>query len=160
MGDDRRPDKRLAVLLTAAGLLATVVFCIWIRADKESIRKADVSKLTEETDVTAGIEEIVQGEYIQVEGYAYIEGESIHEVNQHVLLYDRQENAYWQIPTQMDVEEEHNEVEEGGKNYEKGGFLAKVKTASLEPDLSEYEICIAYQNDGHRVLVHTGVLLN
>ena len=35
-------------------------------------------------------------------------------------------------------------------------FSARAKASGLEHPAEEYEICIAYRNDGHNALVHTG----
>ncbi len=160
MEDGRQVDRRGAALLLAAGLAASALFCAGIRADKERIQTADVSALTEEAEVTAAVEEVTAGEYIRIEGYAYIEGESVHAAAQKVLLRSGEDGEYLEIPTRMQVKEELNRVPEGGKNHEKGGFQAKVRASALALAPSEYEICIAYQNDGHRVLVDTGVRLD
>lgn len=154
------PKKKTAVCIAAGGMALVLLFCVQIRRDKERIREADVSDLTEETTLVFVIDEVTLGEYIRVEGYAYVAGESIHTVDQRVLLYDAQENRYYEIPTQLKAREELNQTDEDKKNYSGGGFLAKVKTAALKKDCSEYEICVAYRSDGHRMLAHSNRMLD
>lgn len=146
--------------MLAAGMALVFLFCLLIRLDKERIIPADVSDLTEKADVICVIGEVMPGEYIQIRGYAYIEGESIHTADQNVLLYDREEEDYVELRTQMEIKEELNQTASHGKNHSAGGFRAKVKASALKREYGDYEICLAYRNDGHKVLIHTGKDLN
>ncbi len=154
----KEPDKRTAICIAMAGMALVLLFCALIRMDKEKIREADVSDLTEETDVTCVIESVTPGEYIRIDGYAYVEGESIHTADQQVLLYDAKEERYLQLPTQMNRKEALDQTDDAKKNYSGGGFFAKAKASRL--GAADYEICLAYRSNGHRVLVHTGIKLN
>lgn len=160
MRENREPDKRIALGILAAGTALVFLFCLLIRMDKERIVPMDVSDLSEEADVTYIIEDVIPGEYMEIRGYAYIEGESIHTADQRVLLYDREEQKYVEVRTQTEIREELNKTTSYGKNHSAGGFKAKVKASAFEKTYDRYEICIAYRNDGHRVLVHTGRDLN
>lgn len=57
----KEPDKRTAICIAMAGMALVLLFCALIRMDKEKIREADVSDLTEETDVTCVIESVTPG---------------------------------------------------------------------------------------------------
>lgn len=148
--------KRTAVFLAAGGMLLVFLFCLMIRMDKEWIRKAEISDLTEQGSAVCEIDCVMPGEYIRIEGYAYVKGESIHTADQRVLLRDSKEDIYLELSTQMQEREELNQTDEYKKNYSGGGFLAKVRSAALEKAPSEYEICVAYRSDGHRILMHSG----
>ena len=90
-----------------------------------------------------------------MDGYAAVEGERFESVDTRVVLYHAEDDTYILLPTQM-VESEAARQATGLPLAQYGGFSARAKASGLEHPVEEYEICIAYRNDGHNALVHTG----
>ena len=88
-------------------------------------------------------------------GWACVEGEPFPDVDIRVVLYHAEDDTYILLPTQM-VESEAARQATGLPLAQYGGFSARAKASGLEHPVEEYEICIAYRNDGHNALVHTG----
>lgn len=141
-------------VLAACGVAAfTLLWSVGLRSPKP----LDPADYTEEApagflfDVSCSL----QDELIQLEGYAAVEGERFESVDTRVALYHSGDDAYLLLPTQMKASEAARKAT-GLPLAEYGGFLALVKQSQLDHPLGEYEICIAYRNDGHNALVHTG----
>lgn len=108
--------------------------------------------------------EFVGNAYI-IKGWLHKIGENMGYVNNRIVLYDAQANAYIGIPTQRVDRPEIESVHGAGFGYRNGGFLAKVKTSKLS-DIKNYEICMLYRS-GHdanpskrnNILVKTGYML-
>lgn len=90
-----------------------------------------------------------------IDGYAAVKDERFESVDTRVALYHPGTDSYLLLPTQMQESEAARQAT-GLPLAEYGGFAARVKAADLKYPAAEYEICIAYRNDGHNALVHTG----
>lgn len=95
-----------------------------------------------------------------LEGYALIDGERLEWVDDFVALYHAGSGKYLRIPTLMiwsDTAAALQSAHDGRAGY--AGFGAYAAPDSLAQPAEEYEICLLYATNHHRILVHTGKTL-
>ena len=80
---------------------------------------------------------------------------ALESVDTRVVPYHAEDDTYILLPTQM-VRARPPGRPPAFPLAQYGGFSARAKASGLEHPVEEYEICIAYRNDGHNALVHTG----
>ena len=150
-------QKRVVVFLCALAVCGVAVFTLLWSAGLRTPKTLDPAEYTESApegflfDVTCTL----QDGLLCVDGYAAVENERFESVDTRAVLYHSGTNSYLLLPTQMQSSEAARQAT-GLPLAEYGGFAARVKASKLEYPLAEYEICIAYRNDGHNALVHTG----
>ena len=150
-------QKRVVIFLCVLAVCGVLGFTLLWSAGLRTPKVVDPSDYTE--DMPSGflfdVECTSQDGLLCVDGYAAVEGERFESVDTRVILYHAGDESYLLIPTQM----QKSEAARQATNLplaEYGGFAARVKLSHLAHPTEEYEICIAYRNDGHNALVRTG----
>lgn len=95
-----------------------------------------------------------------LEGYALIDGERLEWVDDFVALYHAGAGKYLRFPTLMvwsDAAAARQSAADSRAGY--AGFGAYAAPGSLAHPAGEYEVCLLYATNHHRILVHTGKTL-
>lgn len=95
-----------------------------------------------------------------LDGYALIDGERLEWVDDFVALYHAGSGKYLRIPTLMvwsDAAAALQSAADSRAGY--AGFGAYAAPDCLARPAEEYEICLLYATNHHRILVHTGKTL-
>lgn len=149
--------KRVVVFLCALAVCGVAAFTLLWSWGLRAVRVLDPAEYTQQApagfvfDTACSLRDGV----LCVDGYAAVEGERFESVDTRVVLYHAEDDTYILLSTQM-VESEAARQATGLPLAQYGGFSARAKASGLEHPAEEYEICIAYRNDGHNALVHTG----
>lgn len=149
--------KRVVIFLCALAICGVAAFTLLWSHGLRAVRALDPAQYTEPAPAGFVFDAVCtrQDGLLRVDGYAAVEGERFESVDTRVVLYHAGDDAYVLLPTQM-VESEAAQQATDLPLAQYGGFAALAQESRLEHPVGEYEICLAYRNDGHNALVHTG----
>lgn len=95
--------------------------------------------------------------FIKLEGYAYVPGQSIDYANIKVLAYNSTEDKYYELPTESVKKTKITKKAEDGCNYDNCGFCAVVLAEKMWDDARFFIRC---QNNGVDILADTGAVFD
>lgn len=101
-------------------------------------------------------------DFITINGWAFVEGDTIKTYECHVVLKDNTTNEYIKLPTKLVTRQDVTAAFKDSKaefNYDKSGFEAKLKLDELKNPLENYEVYLDYSNNNANKLVKTAILL-
>ncbi|MCM1257335.1 MAG: hypothetical protein NC307_05740 [Roseburia sp.] len=148
-------EKKTAVavmggIFSACVLVFLLVLFWWnqrIMAVDVSHCEIDSGQLTYKLTKTYGTN------FIKLEGYAYVPGQSIDYANIKVLAYNPAEDKYYELPTESVKKTSVAKKAKDGYNYDYCGFSSVVLARKIWDDTKFYIRC---QNNGVDILADTG----
>lgn len=123
-----------------------------------------VSKVREvivaETDTTGILYSIdkleAKKKKLSVSGWAFIEGQTIHNGDSKIILRNNRTGKGYEIPTKLVERADLNDVFSHGVDYSKSGFTSTVDTWKFDLKYDPHEIVIGYFKDGNELYIPTG----
>lgn len=151
------PPRRTVLLGLAAACAAlclgfVVVLVVSLRAPA-AVVQTDYSDATPEAMrwEISGIDQ--SGDTLAILGWACVENERFESVDIRPALMGR-DGKGWMLPTVLREDETARQAAGDVVFGEYGGFTGRCDMGSIPP--GSYEVCIAYDCNGLRTLIHTG----
>lgn len=153
----KKSYDKTKVSYVVAGIFAAVVllFILFLYWSNQRVVKADVSSAQTQISGEIKYELNTKGKgfrYLKIDGYVYEKGISIDTALVDVLVYDKDKDEYYQLPTESVQKKKITKKENDGCNYDYCGFSSVVLRKYLPNGGKFYIRC---RNNGKNLLIET-----
>lgn len=152
-------DKKTAVRwIGGIFALCGAVFLLFLFFWSQRIRPVDVSGCQiDNGQMVYKIEKTYGEEFIKLEGYAYVPGQSIDYADIRVVAYNPVKDKYYELPTECTINKKRTKKEDDGFNYDNCGFSSVVLADKVEKGTKFFIRCC---HNGKDILLDTGEEFN
>lgn len=159
-------SKKSVFIVIFGGLLCLLIFSVGIY--NSFAEKTIIYNKAENTEANNLCFAIDSQEYdkgtniLSIKGWAVLKGESIKSYKCNVILKDKETGSLLRLPTKLVIRKDVTEAlksSDSNFNYDKSGFIARVRLDKIEKSLQNYEIYLDYKNNDANLFVKTGVFL-
>jgi len=134
-------------------LLVTIGSPFIIYKNFSTIHYFTIQQIESTGEIYYNIDNFQVGDFINIRGWAFKEGEDIEKNNIHIVLKSRNSVKGSIIKTEMVVRKDVSDFYKAGNKYDNSGFVSRVKAKKLRD--GNYDIYILYRNDDLNILEKT-----
>ena len=144
--------KRLAIV----GLILIFLFALIVLIQYSMLKPYTLGNNTtvDDVDIVESVAVNKGTRMIEIVGYAYKTGENVETFNSSFILKNKESGKMYKMHTTMEKRLELMAVDEI-YDCSNCGMIAKSFTIGLKPGI--YDVCIAYNNNGHDIFSETGI---
>lgn len=153
-------SPKIIAYIAAAGTCLIVLLCLFLSRHEMRIEAVDVSGLTIPKDEaamdvrTASYAKDAYGNNsVSIKGWCVLKGRETAPIAIHVVLKDRSDGTYYQLPTTIVKRENVTKKMDDGVNYDNSGFSAVNNRFPLDGEA--YDIYLSYEIGDDRYLIDT-----
>ncbi|MCI8876040.1 MAG: hypothetical protein HFI77_08310 [Lachnospiraceae bacterium] len=152
--DKKYEKKNVLMILGGIFLAVSLLFLLALFWWNQRIVPVDVGGCeADQGQLTYKITKTYGTNFIKLEGYAYVPGQSIDYADISVIAYHPGEDKYYRLPTEIVKKTKITKKVKDGHNYDYCGFSSVVLADKIWDDTKFYIRC---QNNGVDILADTG----
>lgn len=149
-------SNRNATLLMIFIILLSAFFCGTCFWDAKKVSVIDMEDYKEGDDLYYKLDYIcLKDDMLKVRGWIVQAGQEVETYDTSLVLHDPVKGMFFELPTQYEKRSDITELLNDGTDYSDSGFLSNTFIDQFDLTETQYEICIAYKNNGASYMLHT-----
>lgn len=156
-------SERFIRIFTVTAAVLILLVCVFLSQHEMRVEPIDVSGipvLTPDDDIAGKFDDVsyemdpIDGERMNIRGWAVIRGRETRPVSIHVLLRNRETGQCFRLPTEIKTRSDVTEqFRDDYTNYDSSGFVSSFVSRRFDFSNKTYDVLILYElSDGVRLI--------